>query len=257
MLHKGKDILNLHSYNKEETTMLFKRNQLKDERLEKESSKLMVPVFFSLEIGIFIIFLLKLLNREPFLLYLLDVLCLFVGFSYVFFNMIRKGTLFVKNKDEVIKDINRTIIARAGKYVFSILIFGELFVWFYILKYMSHKQLWIWLYMLVWVLPAAYFTISSIKRGIIVWGTQKQKSTGKKQFGRKVVIGSLFYGIIMGFEKIYHHGSFHIEGILYILIWAVAWGIPFYLLMLGLISLSEKHAKKKYEQDIQEDEDEE
>lgn len=232
--------------------MLFKRNYpMKDERLEKEQAKLTAPTFFITEAEILVLFIVKLMNGKAFWLYALELLCLALGFGYVFAAMLYKGTLFVKHKDAAIKDINRAILSKAAILLFWLLIFGEFILIFSVGKESPENLFWAALYIPVWFFPALYITVLSIKKGLMVWGSKKNKAKGKKSFAKSTAIGALFYGLIMGFPKLYHDGAFHAEGIIFIIGMAVGWGILFYLGMLGIIRWSEKRADKNLAEEVQ------
>ena len=44
---------------------------------------------------------------------------------------------------------------------------------------------------------------------------------------------------------LFQDGAFHPEGLLWVLGMAAGWGIPFYLIMMGFMKISEKMADKK------------
>ena len=83
-----------------------------------------------------------------------------------------------------------------------------------------------------------------LKKGWMVWGSKKREVTGKKEFGKRVIIGALFFGLIMGVPELIANGIFYVKGWLMILGMAAMWGILFYFAMLGLIKFSEKKADK-------------
>ena len=99
-------------------------------------------------------------------------------------------------------------------------------------------------YLAVWFVPAIVITVFTLKKGWMIWGSKKREAVGKKAFGKRVVIASLFYGLIMGLPELIKHGIFYAKGWLMILGMAAMWGILFYFAMLGLIKFSEKKADK-------------
>ena len=69
------------------------------------------------------------------------------------------------------------------------------------------------------------------------------------------MLGALVYGLIMGFPQLYHDGAFHAEGILWVLGMAALWGIPFYLIFVGIMKVSENKADKNLkEKELQSEE---
>jgi len=97
--------------------------------------------------------------------------------------------------------------------------------------------------------------VNTLKKGWMVWGSKKREDTGKKAFGKSVIIGSLIFGLIMGIPELIEHGIFYVKGWLTILGLAAFWGILFYFSMLGMIKLSEKNADKAVKEQEEQDEE--
>ena len=65
--------------------MLFKKKnqtQVKDERIEKETNKLMTPMFYLFSAGLLACLVLKLVLREPWYNFVLEIACLVPAWGY-------------------------------------------------------------------------------------------------------------------------------------------------------------------------------
>jgi len=240
--------------------MLFKKKnqtQVKDERIEKESNKAMAPLFYLFSAGMLACLVLKLVLREPWYNFTLELLCLVPAWGYVLVKSIQNGILIIKEKDDALLGIRNAILSKAFMISFWVIIIGELFYMLAVTDYFNpdagihsdseiwtREMTWMIVYLAVWFVPALVFTIFTLKKGWLIWGSKKREVTGKKEFGKRVVIGSLFFGLIMGVPELIANGIFYVKGWLMILGMAAMWGILFYFSMLGMIKFSEKKADK-------------
>ena len=251
--------------------MLFNKNnptQVKDERIEKESNKLMTPMFYLFSAGLFACLVLKLVLREPWYNFILEIACLVPAWGYAISKRAQSGILVLKEKDDALLSIRDAINSKAFMISFWVIIIGEVFYMFAATDYFSpdasihaaeevwtRELIWMLVYLAVWFVPAIIITVGMLKKGWMVWGSKKRETVGKKAFAKRVVVGALFYGLIMGLPELIKHGIFYVKGWLMILGMAAGWGILFYFAMLGMIKLSEKNADKAVKE--QEDGDEE
>ena len=240
--------------------MLFKKknqNQIKDERIEKETNKLMTPMFYLVSAGLLACLVLKLVLGEPWYNFILEILCLVPSWGYALVKRIQSGILVIKEKDDALLSIRDAIHSKAFMISFWVIITGELFYMFAVTDFfnldgiahsdaevLTRETIWLLVYLVVWFVPALIVTVFTLKKGWMIWGSKKREVTGKKEFGKRVVIGSLFFGLIMGLPELIAHGIFYAKGWLMILGMAAMWGILFYFAMLGMIKLSEKNADK-------------
>lgn len=240
--------------------MLFKKKnlyQIKDERIEKESNKLMTPMFYLFSAGLLACLVLKLVLGEPWYNFLIEIVCLVSSWGYALVKRAQNGILVIKEKDDALLSIRDAIHSKAFMISFWIILVGELIYMFYVTDMLNpdivnrpdseiwtREMTWLFVYLAVWFVPAIIVTVYTLKKGWMVWGSKKREVTGKKEFGKRVVIGSLFFGLIMGLPELIAHGIFYAKGWLMILGMAAMWGILFYFAMLGMIKLSEKNADK-------------
>lgn len=221
---------------------MFKRKEknIPDERIVKESNHLSAKMYYVVTVLTIISLIVKLVCRLPFYVYTLEILALLASIGYFIVCEMRKGILFVKKTDEALKDIHEEVLTKAMNVSFWILIVGELIYLLIVEKYL----IWVFSYIAIWFVPALIITIASIKNGWLIWGTKKREVEGTKSLKKRVAIGALFYGVIVGFPVFYYDGSFHAEGILWMLGLAAVWGVLFYLLFAGFMKVAEKKANK-------------
>lgn len=221
-----------------------------DERLEKESNVLAAKMYYLTMFLLLVSLAVKLACRLPFPVFALEALCLLAGGLYFLVQEIRNGILGLREKDEALLEIHRGILAKAYMIDFWLLLLGELIFLFALEDY----SIWVLSYFIAWVPSALAITISSVKKGWLVRAGQAQGKKGKRSFLLSVILGSLVYGLFMGYPELYHDGAFHARGLLYVLGMAAGWGIPFYLVMNFFVGRSEKRADKRLEEAEQDEE---
>ena len=240
--------------------MLFnkkKQTQVKDERIEKETNKLMTPMFYLFSAGLLACLVLKLVLREPWYNFVLEIACLVPAWGYALVKRAQSGILVMKEKDDALLSIRDAIHSKAFMISFWVIIIGEVLYMFAMTDYFGRygiiepdevswprEMTWLVVYLAIWLIPALIVTVNTLKKGWMVWGSQKREVTGKKAFGKRVIVGSLFFGLIIGLPELIANGIFYAKGWLMILGMAAMWGVLFYFGMLGMIKLSEKNADK-------------
>ncbi len=231
--------------------MFKKKKQPVDERILKESNKLYAKMFYVIQLLNLIVLLVKLVCGVPIYLYVLELMCLVVGTLIVVIDEQRKGILFVKEKDEVLQTLHEETLTKAFSVNSWIIIMGELILMLALLFFAAEYFLWVLSYFVIWMPPALMVTIASMKKGWLIWGTKKREVTGKKEFIKRLIIGSAFFGLFMAFPSIFRGGSFHPSGLLFALGMGASWGIMFYLLFMGAMKIAEKNADKNVEKQVE------
>jgi hypothetical protein len=240
--------------------MLFKKKnqtQVKDERIEKETNKLMTPMFYLFSAGLLACLVIKLVLGEPWYNFVLEIACLVPAWGYALIKRAQSGILVMKEKDEVLPSIRDAIHSKAFMISFWVILAGELIYMFDATNMLNpdmgnrpdaeiwtREMTWMCVYLTVWLVPAIIVTVNTLKKGWMIWGSKKQETVGKKAFAKRVVVGALFFGLIMGVPELIANGFFYVKGWLMIFGMAAMWGILFYFGMLGMIKLSEKKADK-------------
>ena len=236
--------------------MMFKKKEkVRDERIEKEESKLVAPVFYLFSAGLLISLVVKLVMGETYQNFLLELCCLLPSWGYALVKGGTLGVLWMKEKDEALCSIRNDIMKKAYMIAFWILTTGQLIYMYFVADYMKTMGLpenitwtkeWTWsvVYLLIDLVPAAIISVYSLKKGLLVWGSKKREVTGKKEFAKRTVMGALLFGVLMGLPELFVDGVFQPRTILVMLGMGAAWGIPFYFLMMAFIKISEKNADK-------------
>lgn len=227
---------------------MSKRNEKRktDERIEKESNMLTAKMFWVITPLLVISLIVKLVCALPWYLYALEILLLAVGGVYVLVQELRNGILFAGRRDAALAEIHNRILTTGFLIDFYGMVVGE-FILMAVLVFVVKSYFWWSLsYLLIWFVPAAVIAVSSVKKGWMVWGSQKNEQVGKKKLAGGTVIGALFYGIVMEafnrFQHIYHDGAFHWAGLLWILIPGAVFGIFMYLYLTWMMKRAEKKA---------------
>lgn len=221
--------------------MWMKKNKgLKDERITKESNRLSAKMFYVITIATIISLAVKIACGLPIYVYGLEMLALGASLLYFLVSELQKGIFLMKGRDEELQTVHEAVLSKAMMISFYIIIFGEVLFLFAAKQY----TLWVFSYFAIWLLPALIITIASIKNGWIIWGSKKRETEGKQALKKRVAIGALAYGVIVGSPFLYKDGVFHAEGILWILGLGAFWGILFYAAFAFMMKAAEKKADK-------------
>lgn len=224
--------------------MWKKKKKVLDERIEKESNKLISKQFYVMLVLIILVMLVKIICKLPFYMYLLEAVALLVMVLYVVINEGSQGILFVKDRDESIQTIHEGMLAEAYNLAFNIITDGDLLVLFLVLTFAREYFFWILSYFVIWLPSALWITIAAMKKGWLIWGSKKKETEGKKKLGVRTAIGAICFGVILTAFKAIERGGFQTSDIGMIFALAAGWGIPFYLVFTILMKVSEKKADK-------------
>ena len=227
---------------------MFKRKQkVVDERIEKESNKLNAKMYALMLVLTNACLIFKITKGLPFYLYALEIIVELTMILYFLVKESQSGILFMNKKDEATQTLHEGVLAKAFNIAFNIVVEGEFLLMFGLLIWAKEYFFWMCSYFVIWVPVALIITVVSIKRGWLIWGSKKKEQEGTKAFGKRVVIGSLLYGVIMGVFFMISHG-FSLKLLALIPIMAAMWGIPFYFIMLLFVKKAEKQADKQLEE---------
>lgn len=228
--------------------MLFKGKKVVDERIQKRSDELSAKMLPLVWITNAVFLAIKVAKGLPIMVCALDILCAVVGLLVWLVEEMRYGTLFVKEKDQVLKELANKARREAFTSILWIILIGEC-----IFFYVTGMQYIVWtLAYFLTVMPACLIiTIVSLKEGLLAFGSKKREVNTKKSFRFRTVIGSVIFGVLTGLDFYYKDGVFNAKGLISIPLLALGWGVPFYFLMLAMI----KGAEKKADQQVKELED--
>lgn len=247
----------------ENENMLFKKkNQIKDERIEKETNKVVRPVFYLFSAALLAGLIVKLVLGEPWQNFVLEILCLVPSWGYLLVKGISQGVLWLKEKDEALCSIWDEIASKAYMTGFWILTVGQLIYMYYVLGVVMQDGIswcmemnWELVYLTTNLIPALIISIFSVKKGWLVWGSKKREVTGKKEFAKRTVLGALMFGVLMGLPDVFKEGGLRLETVLMMLGMGAAWGILFYFAMIAVVKISEKNADKSVKEKESESEE--
>ena len=241
--------------------MLFKKknqNQIKDERIERETNKLMPPMFYLYSVGLFASLIVKLVFQEPWYNFILELLCLVPSWGYMLVKRSMDGVLVMKEKDDMLCSIRDAIMSKAYMIAFNIQLTGELVYLFFVIGVLKpegswyREMTWITVYLLIWFLPSLIISIFALKKGWMVWGSKKREETGKKNFAIRTAFGGLLFGVMMGIMEILEHG-FSSKVLVIVVACGATWGIFFYIFMILAIKFSERNADKRVKDESNEE----
>lgn len=221
--------------------MLGKRKKTVDERIQKRENELRAKMFPYIWIANTAVLIIKAVYGLPVIVYAVEILALVLGTAVWLIGEARYGILFVKEKDEVLKELSAKAKAKAFTAMFEIVIMGELlYVFFADETYFS----WVITYFISWLPPALFISIKGISEGLLIVGSKTKEKKTKKSFALRTLVGSIFFGLISGSSFYLDQGVFKPKGLIAVPLLAVGWGVPFYLIMAGIVEISEKKADK-------------
>lgn len=222
----------------------MKHKRIIDERIEKVSNRLSSYMYLFIIIVLTISLIYKLIEGAPFIRYLIETLCITTSVIYLLLSSAKYKIGLFTDYDDALKEIITKILSKCGMICFWIIITGEFLLLFLELL----KPIDVLVYIVSWGIPAILITIHSIKNGMLIWGSTKRKATGEKSLAKRTFIGSIFFGIIMGWPFLMKSGTFDPKGIIWIVAMALGWGIPFYFIFKFIINISERNADKKVQE---------
>lgn len=220
------------------------RKKQKDERIVKETNKVIAPLYLFILILTCIAAVAKyIFLTHQIINYILELIALIGSIGYLLVRSKPNGIPIFSSKDECIKEFQNTYRTHSFYVCFWVYIIGE-----FILLFIPGQELeMVIFYIFIWFIPSLIITVKSIKKGLFIWGTKIRKKTGIASFKKRVLIGSLFFGLFTAWGHLWKNGIFHPMGILFILGAAATWGIPFYFIMTLMMSKSEKNSDKELE----------
>lgn len=216
----------------------------KDERIIKETNKIIAPLYVMILILTCIVAVAKyiFLTHEV-SHYILELIAIITSIGYLIFRSLLNRIPIFSSEDECIKELQNTYRTNSFYICFWVYIVGE-----FILVLISGQEVEIvGFYVLIWLIPSIIITVKSIKRGLFIWGSKNREKRGMVSFKKRVLLGSLFFGIFTGWSNLWNDGIFQPMGIVWVIGRAIGWGIPFYFVMKLMISKGEKNSDKELE----------
>lgn len=215
--------------------------KLQDERITRETNKIAANAFWLMLILQAGVLASKLSMGAPLGVCALDIAVAAVGLGGMILLRSFKGLWGAK--DEALKEIEEAGLAKLFMTMFWMLCVGE-----FLLVFMDEANiLWYAPFLLVWGVPAVYFTVQSTRKGLMVWGGEKAKKDGRARLLKGTILGAAFFGIVMGGPDCFVDGAFQLSGLMKVVGMGSFWGLMFYWPMRWLVDRSEKQADKAVE----------
>lgn len=215
--------------------------KLKDERIIKETNKIIAPLYIWALILTFMVSVTKyIFITQELSHYILELIAIITSIGYLIVRSLLKKIPIFYSEDECIKELQNTYRTHSFYGCFWVYVMGE-----FILLLLSRESVEILGYVFIWFIPSVIITVKLVKRGLLVWGSKNREKKGIVGFKKRVLLGSLFFGVFMGWDFLWKDGNFQPVGILWSIGMAVGWGIPFYFIMKLMISKGEKNSDKE------------
>lgn len=216
----------------------------KDERIMKETNKIIAPIYVLILILTCIVAVTKyIFLTHQLSYYILELMAIIGPISYLLVRSLLKGIPIFSSEDECIKELQNTYRTHSFYFCFWVYVIGE-----FILPLIPGQDVEIVaFYIFIWFIPSTIITVKGIKRGLFVWGSKKREKKGILSLKKATLLGSLFFGIFTDGNYLFKDGTFQPTEIVWILGMAVGWGIPFYFGMKLMIYNGEKNSNKELE----------
>ena len=224
---------------------MFGKKKAVDERIRKRTNELFSGAFPFVWGANAVFLILKAVLGLPVIVYALEILALVAGTAVRLIEGKRYGTLFVKEKDDALKELSEKAGMEACYTMFWIAVIGELL---FIFLVEDRYFFWVLSYFAIWFPACLVISIIGLSEGLLAFGSAKQEKMTKKKLGVGTLIGAIVFGAFIGVLLSFTSGSFNPKGLLWIPVFAAVWGIPYYFLMTLAMKKSDKNADKIVEQ---------
>ena len=131
--------------------MLFMKKKNVDERIQKRSNELVAKVFPILGILALVSLIVKIVCGLPFTVYLLEICTLVIGAVVWLVEELRYGTLLVKEKDDMLRELSNKARTDAFMAMFWTVIISEL-----LFVLVIDKTYFLWVFTFVYRRPAHF-----------------------------------------------------------------------------------------------------
>lgn len=217
--------------------------RIQDERIKKESDSVNLKAYAILQVVCLVTILIKAIFFKVTLLNIAVELFALVGCNgYIIIRSIMIGVSpleLLKGKDECLLSIRNEVISQSFYASFYLVIIsGIIYLWGFNETYIAMIN------SLIFFVPGVYATYYYLKYGLLI--VQKgNKEFSHKKFAFNMAFNSLIYGVIVSLP--YNLGPLLSFNFLVkkVLLNAVLWGVPMYLIFLAMIKCSKKNADKR------------
>lgn len=217
--------------------------RIQDERIKKETDYINLKAYAILQITCLVTILIKAIFLKVTLLNIAVELFALIGCnSYIIIRSIMIGVNpleLLKGKDECLLSIKNEVISQLFYVSFYMVVFsGLIYLWGLNKIYIAAINF------LIFLIPGIYATYYYLKYGLLIL-QKRNKEFSKTRFKVRLSLCSLGYGVIVSLP--YNTSpilsfNFLIKGVL---LSAVLWGVPMYIILSLMIKRSKKNADKR------------
>ena len=214
-----------------------------DERINKESNELMAKLYWialAMQAAVLIV---KLILQAELLRWALDAIIILAGLGVMM--VLRTVRSLWGKKNEALKEMDNSVLSTSFGTMLWVALLGSLLLMF---GNGEENALWYGSTMLPVLIASGIYTVIAIKRGLLLWGGERNKGSAKPRLRKATTLGALFFGIVMGAPDCFSGGAFQVTGLLKIILMAAMWGLMFYGMMVLAINRGEKSANKNLEE---------
>ena len=219
------------------------KKKIVDERVQKESNAVLARLYWVALALQAVVLVVKLCMGAELLQWALDGLIILAGLGVMAVMRNIKGLW--GRMDEALREIDNSVLSTSFGTMLWVALLGSLLLMF---GNGEENALWYGSTMLPVLIASGIYTVIAIKRGLLLWGGDRNKGCTKLQLRKSTTLGALFFGIVMGAPDCFVGGTFRIMGLVKIILMAAMWGLMFYGMMVLAINRGEKSANKTLEE---------
>jgi len=219
------------------------KKKIVDERVQKESNAVLARLYWAAMALQVVVLVVKLCLGVELIQCALDGIIILFGLGVMAVLRALRG-LWAR-KDEVLRELDNSVLSTSFGTMLWVALLGSLLLMF---GNGEENALWYGLTMLPVLIASGIYTVIAIKRGLLLWGGERNKGSAKPRLRKATTLGALFFGIVMGAPDCFIDGVFQVKGLVKILLMAAMWGLMFYGMMVLAINRGEKSANKALEE---------
>jgi len=213
-----------------------------DERILKETNQIASKLYLTiLALTLFVALLKLAFFTQELMAYVLELIAVLASLGYLLVRTLYAKIPLIKYSDEAILEIQNSYRARSFNICAFTYIFGEAVLMFGL----NQDYIAVSLYIPIWFIPSAIYTFQVIQKGLFVWGSNKAKKVGLKNFKMRTVLGSVVFGVLTQWSEMFKEGVFHPTGLIWVAVTGTFWGLWMYFIMKAMIGKSERYAEKE------------
>lgn len=219
------------------------KKKIVDERVQKESNAVLARLYWAAMTLQVVVLVVKLCLGAELIQWVLDGIIILLGLGVMIVMRSIRGLW--GRMDEALREIDNSVLSTSFGTMLWVALLGSLLLMFGNGK---GNALWYGPTILPVLIASGIYTVLAIKRGLLLWGGERNKGSAKPRLRKATTLGALFFGIVMGAPDCFNGGVFQIMGLVKILLMGAMWGLMFYGMMVLAINWGEKAADKAVEE---------